>query len=525
MTGRFGIEPALCLLAAIIVACAGNDALSPRQPTLPLPPDPEPVKPPAVGSSNRDDSDTRLSGLGPLELSLEGAAISALRNNRDLRVRKLTAEVQAAVAESAQGKFDTELFADFQYGQERTVESARSTEEQFDVEGRQTSSVLGVRQKFSTGTELEASVEHEFSASSRTPEQQRARLGLTVTQALLRGFGPEVNLAEIEQADLEVQASRHELRGYAETIISETELAYWRYVLAEREIAIYQESLEVTRRQRDEIEQEIEVGTLAQMESAAASAEVALREQELIEARSIFEQQRLRLLRVVGADLGRKLIATSDPSLKPEPVDDLDERLKLAERSRAEINEALLRLEEKRLETVVTRNGLLPRLDFFITLGKTGFAADFPGSFRQLTGDTFDILGGLSLSYMVQGSAAQGANRAAFASRKQAERALDNLRQMVRLEVQIAATEVERARQQISASAATRKLQEQKVLVEQERFRVGESTALMLAQAQRDLLSSRIAEIKALVDYRSALVELYRAEGTLLERRGIRVGN
>jgi outer membrane protein len=33
--------------------------------------------------------------------------------------------------------------------------------------------------------------------------------------------------------------------------------------------------------------------------------------------------------------------------------------------------------EQQRLETVVTRNGLLPRLDFFITLGKTGYADSF----------------------------------------------------------------------------------------------------------------------------------------------------
>jgi outer membrane protein TolC len=89
--------------------------------------------------------------------------------------------------------------------------------------------------------------------------------------------------------------------------------------------------------------------------------------------------------------------------------------------------------------------------------------------------------------------------------------------------VRLAATEVERARQQIAASTVTRELQERKLIAEQERFSVGESTAIVLAQAQRDLLSSRFAEVKALVDYRNALVQLYRAEGTLLERRGIRV--
>jgi hypothetical protein len=46
---------------------------------------------------------------------------------------------------------------------------------------------------------------------------------------------------------------------------------------------------------------------------------------------------------------------------------------------------------------------------------------------------------------------------------------------------------------------------------------------LQLALAQRDLLASELAEVEAMVGYRLALVELYRAEGSLLERRGIRM--
>jgi outer membrane protein TolC len=43
----------------------------------------------------------------------------------------------------------------------------------------------------------------------------------------------------------------------------------------------------------------------------------------------------------------------------------------------------------------------------------------------------------------------------------------------------------------------------------------------MVAQAQRDLLVSRIAEVRALANYLKALIDLYRQDGSLLERRGI----
>jgi len=42
-----------------------------------------------------------------------------------------------------------------------------------------------------------------------------------------------------------------------------------------------------------------------------------------------------------------------------------------------------------------------------------------------------------------------------------------------------------------------------------------------VAQTQRDLVAGRISEINAMVSYLKALVELYRLEGSLLNRRGV----
>jgi outer membrane protein TolC len=50
---------------------------------------------------------------------------------------------------------------------------------------------------------------------------------------------------------------------------------------------------------------------------------------------------------------------------------------------------------------------------------------------------------------------------------------------------------------------------------------VGKSTSFLVAQAQRDLLISRIAEVQALANYIKALINLYQKDGSLLERRGI----
>ncbi|QNN23170.1 TolC family protein [Planctomycetales bacterium ZRK34] len=466
-----------------------------------------------------------LEAAGPLEVSVEQAALLALSNNRDLAVQQLNPVITGAFEQIERGRFDPQLFASAEYNEERSSEVARSTSARFDVEGNEASGEVGIRQELPTGTDIEASVTQDRSISNRAPEQQEARLGLTVTQSLLRGFGPAVNLASIRQAELDTLASKYILRGFAETLLAETEIAYWDYILAHERIAIFERSLDVARQQLDVVEQRIEVGVVARTEAAAARAEVARREQALIDARSSLESTRLQLLRLMNpsrdGSLDREVVATTKFNIDPQAITDQADRVTLAQRMRPEINEARLRLDQDRLQTIVTRNGLLPRLDVFVTMGRSGFDNTFRRSFQNLNDGTYDFTAGVSFSHYLGNRAAEGRDLAARAERWQSVQALDNLRQLIRLDVRLAVNEAERARKQIAASATTRQFEEQTVQAEHERFDVGTSTALLVAQAQRDLLAAQIAEVEAVVGYRIALVNLYLAEGTLLERRGI----
>lgn len=469
-----------------------------------------------------------LNAEGPLLLSVEQATIAALQRNRDLRVAQLTPVIAGAFELVERGMYDPELFAEGLYSREEGVETARSTGEQFSVIGDDTQLAAGVRQQLPTGTRVEVGVTQDRSDSTRTPEQHRARVGLSVTQSLLRGFGPAINLAAIRQAELETQASLYELRGFVEALLAETEIAYWRYLLAERKIEIFQTSLELAQQQADQIAQRIVVGMLPRTEEAAARSEVALREQALIDARSELQTARLQLLRLMNLPLdaasARIIQPTSEPATMLDSFADVEDRVDLGLRLRPDLSEARLRLDQNRLEIIRTRNGLLPRLDVFVALGKTGYAATFVDSFTELDGSrTYDVSVGFNFSQFLGESEAEGRFRAAVASRTQAAAAITNLEQLVELDVRLAVNNALRAAQQIQATITTRQLQEETARAERERFDVGASTALLVAQAQRDLLVSQIAEVEAVTSYRIALVQLYLAEGSLLERRGIRV--
>ncbi len=496
--------------------------------------------PTVVTTQRRELARYEIANEGPIELSLEGAAVLALRQNRDLAVQQLNPVIAGTFERLERGAFDPEFFAQFEYGEQTASEVNRGTGQQFSVESEDSAGLVGLRQPLPSGTDIEVTVGQDRNISNRAPEQQDARVGLTVTQQLLRGAGPAVNLARIEQARLGTRASRDELRGYAESLLAQVESSYWRYTLAQRQIEIVQESLAIAIRQRDEVLSRIELGVLAPTESAVARAQVALREQGLIDARSELEAQRLTLLRLINAPQAagaadRVLILTTLPMPEQSPATeardadtdaplalvDLDERLALAKLARADLREARLRLQQNRLETLVTRNGLLPRLEVFIALGKTGFDNRFDDSFRRLDEDTYDLAAGLRFSQLLGNDTAEALHQRAYATRQQAALAVANLEQLIELDVRLAWNQVERARQQITASTTTRRLQEDAVRAERERFSVGDSTAILVAQQQRDLLEAQINEVQSRIVYRLALIDLHLAEGTLLDRRGL----
>jgi len=500
---------------------------------LPTPEDyatyPAPLRgrPPAAPSAGPWSRGVQVPSDGPIRLSLEEAILLALDNNREYRVQRYTPQITRTAEEVERARFDPNVTASASASRRQT-ESPLTAGGVEDLTITQTQASASVTQVMPTGTAVQAQVSHQrtFQDGDVTrSDQHEVRVGLTVTQALLRGFGPDVNLATLRQARLDTRASEYELRGVAEALVARVEETFWSYALAVRSIKIFQDSVDLAAKQLAETQERVRVGKLAASELSAAQAELARRQEDLINARSDMEKARLELLRLISPQtenlLGRQLELLDEPVMDQEKLGDVEDHVRLALRMRPELNQARLQVRRGDLEVIRTASGLLPRLDAFIQLGKSGLAGGFTDSVRQFNGDNYDALVGLNFEYPPVNREARANHRAAMLSREQAAEAVANLEQLVEVDVRNAIIEVNRAREQVAATRATREFRAETLRVESERFKVGKTTSFQVAQAQRDLVASEIAEVQAIVTYRNALVELYRLEGSLLLRRGI----
>ena len=463
---------------------------------------------------------------GPLKVTVTEAILLCLENNRSLVVERLNPSIQQTFEDQERAVFDPSINADITAGRVKGERLARTGSETEDFTTDTAEGNISLSQYFPTGTTVALDADTIIDDSSLYQDNfYSTRLGMTVTQALLRGYGTGVNLAQLQQARLDTRMSEYELRGFTESLVAEVESTYWDYALARRQIEIVEESLKVAHQQLSETQELITVGRLAKAELPAVQAEVASQEQALIEARAARETIRLQLLRLLNpAGPGiwqREVDLIYQPTLPEIKLADVEQHVAVSMRLQPILNEARLEILSGDLELVKTRNGLLPLMDLFIALGKSGYANSFGESIRNLDKDNYDALAGVRFNYPIFNRDAKAVHRRALLSRDQSQKALENLSQLVEVDVRTAYIYVNSTKQQIGASAVTRKFDEEKLRNEIEKLRVGKSTSFLVAQAQRDLLVSRIAEVRALANYLKALIDLYRQDGSLLERRRI----
>jgi len=216
---------------------------------------------------------------GPLRVTTEQAVLLTLENNRALVVERLNPQIAQTFVPERLAIFDPVLAAEVGYGWDWLREAPTD----FDRSGP--TAAVGVREFLPGGTTLGVTGSTQFSAPIDMGDEYASTIAFQATQALLQGAGAAVNLASVDQARLDVQLSQYELRGFVQSLVAQVEETYWDYVLAERRIEIYSQSLDLAQKQWEETQERIRVGDLARTELSAAEAEVALRREALINAR------------------------------------------------------------------------------------------------------------------------------------------------------------------------------------------------------------------------------------------------
>ena len=356
----------------------------------------------------------------------------------------------------------------------------------------------------------------------RNPQFQSG-LSANITQPLLRGFRTDATRASLQTSRISQRNDEIQLNATTMTTQANVRNAYWDLVFAVQAVEASQGSFELASRLVKDNQARVEIGTLAPIDIVTAQAEEATRRQALVQAQANVRTSELALKRLIVSGTDDPLWTSSinpidRPPTNPEPIN-LETAVTRAIGERTDLMQTRNNLRISDINLVNQVDQTRPQFNLVATYGLSGLGgpvlqgplAGTPSGYldalRNITG--FDAplwTVGLTFAYPL-GKSAQEANVA------RSRLALDQTRANVKaLELQIAtevtsaALTVQSSLESVQASGVARELSQKRLEAAQSKFEVGMATNYEVVQAQRDFVDARNNELRAILNYRKALV-------------------
>jgi outer membrane protein len=400
--------------------------------------------------------------------------------------------------------------------------------------------------------------------SSLSP-QLNSNFRATITQPLLQGFGFASGTRFIRIAKNNRELSDVGFRLQIIDSVDQIENIYWDLVFAYENARVQNESLAFAQKTLSDTKKQVEIGSLAPIETVRAQSTVAQDQQLVTAAQTNLQLEQLLMKNALTRTLKDPTLATAEviPTSTmdvpaQEPVVPTEDLINEALRHRAELVESRIDLNSRELSNKAVRSALLPTVNLFAYYGGAGLGGvqnsanlctpSFPtdcaaanpvianeqspiaptiglgGTLNQLINSTSPDKGvGLSLNIPLRNRAAQAVQIRSELEYRQAQMREQQIENQVGIEIRSAQYNVQQNRASVDSAKAALDLAHQSLDAEQKKYQFGTSTTTLVLQYQSQLASSESTLVNAMVAYEKSRIELDRATGALLDHTGVSI--
>ncbi len=415
-------------------------------------------------------------------------------------------------------------------------------------------------QGFKWGSDLQVGFNNTRSTTDSTFATLSPTLGSNFqarfTQHLLQGFGFAPNTRFIRIAKNNREISDVAFRLQIITTVDQIENIYWDLVYAYENVRVQNESLTFAQKTLSDTQKQVEIGTLAPIETVRAQSTVASDQQQLTLALTNLQLQQLLMKNALSRTLvdprlaDAEVIPTSTMHLPDQeqvvPTQDL---VNEALSRRGELAEARINLKNQEISMKSVRSLLLPSLDLYGYYGGSGLGGaqnaanlcppppkpptfgcstnpvtpvSYGSTLNQLVNSTAPDKGvGLQLTIPLRNRVGQATQIRSELEYRQAQMRLQQLENQVRIEIRAAQFAVQQNRASVSSAQAAVDLGRQSLDAEQKKYALGASTTTLVLQNRSALAQAESILVSSMAAYEKAQVELDRATGLLLDHSGI----
>jgi len=396
----------------------------------------------------------------------------------------------------------------------------------------QVSLVADVFRTFSTGGTLNFRAGSTFSRNPDFRDNTQSinnwadNVSVGYSQPLLRGRGRWLWDAQERRATLSRDAAVLARRLAAIQAVQTVVSAYWDLVLAERQVAITQQSLDLAKERLRITTLGNEGGKIPRSEIPAVQQIIATREEDVLSGELLVLDRSIALRRATGMPIGAGALGLRVPIDLVElavngDIGDLTER---AYQASPELAQLAANDKITALDIEVTENGLLPRLDAALSLGPNGQDEKFGTALKEMaTFKAIAVQGSLLFEHSIGQENVRGQARALRAQRQKLEVTAFDLRAQIAQTMARAVAQREVARRRVTLSQRAIELANENIKIETDRFNLGKSTNFDVLNRLEELRQAELRKTSALIDWHKAEAVVQALTGDILPAYGVTV--
>ncbi len=483
--------------------------------------------PPAPG----EEKDPILHPSGrKMELTLEECLAKALKDNIYLGVDKLNPPMARAEITAASGFFDPAFYLSPLYQEAQT---APRTVIRPSMRSKSYGFRTGFKGKVLTGAVYDLSFDYRYNRyESPTPtptgfgvsffSQWSAGLGLRISQPLLRGAWVPVNRTEITRAEIGAKAAEETHEDLVQQTLLRVTEAYWGLVFARENYRVRKISLALAKEQLSITNNRIKAALAPEVARVADQADIAKREEDLIQAENqvLAAEDALKLLVFPfrdNRDWRLRLVPTSPLEEGLDfPIPRPEEAAAVAMKRRRDLEAARLRVEDAKTVLRKAKSEYLPQLNVvgsYYVEDVDPHTEYLWGHMRESKYPAWAL--GLEFSIPLGNRFAKGFLRKAELGLEKARKALRLKEVGIWKEIRDAVRNLGSLRKEIEAARESVRLARTNLRVEEEKYKAGKSIIFEVQRRNEALAAARTRLARAIVQFKTGLARLKRAMGLL----------
>lgn len=475
-------------------------------------------------------------------VSLPECVQSALQRNRALQIERINPLIARMLVSESQGVYDPVLTA--QLRQEDANEPGG-----FDPNFPERDSTYSVDSDVADATIsglLPSGLSYSLGANYAHSEGVRNGMyfdsydlgaRITARQPLLRNFWTDQARTTIKVNRKLLRISELGVEYLVMDTVNQVQQAYYELAFAWEDLSVRQRLLRAKEDTLASIRRQVEVGTLTALEEKLAQSQAAQVEASLVQASNVVLQAENMLKTLLGydaSDWANERLHPSDHLLLMPETFDLGQSWRRGFVQRPDLGQMREDLERAEIDVRFRINQLFPSLDLVGSYGRQGADvtqflppvrtnASFSAAYEQIEdGEAPSSMVGLVFSTPLSLARERARYRAGKHLRDQARLRVQQKEELILREISDAMHSARLSFDRALAARRAREFARAALQAEEQKLAGGKSSLYFVLQLQGDAAATESAEVRARADYNRAVSQLHFAEGTLIEKAGLR---